>query len=359
MTSSPTRRWLTPVLITLGVLAIAAAVTLVVLRNRTVQASPASTQVQRKAVEVTVQTLADTQSVSGTLGYGTASTVPVSASGTVTWLPAEAAVVRRGGTLYKVDQARTVLLYGKIPLYRPLAVGTVGNDVRQLEANLKALGYHPGTVDRTFTAKTQTAVEKMQKHYGLAQTGIVTSQSFTFLPSPIRVGQLQTTVGARVGPGSPAYASTGTAREVDIALDPSLSSLATVGEQVSVELPDGSTVEGRITSKGAATSVSEGNSNTSSVPVTVGFAHTKKLATWESASVSVSLTREIHKDVLTVPVTALVALTEGGYAVYMPDTSAAGHHLVAVTPGLYANGYVEVSGSLQQGDKVEVPSNLE
>jgi peptidoglycan hydrolase-like protein with peptidoglycan-binding domain len=348
---------LAPALITLVVLAVGAAVTLVVLHNRSVQAGPATLQVQRSTTKVAIQTIADTQSVSGTLGYGDVSTVPVNATGVVTWLPDEGSVVREGGTLYKVNQARTVLLYGKVPLYRPLTVGTKGADVKQLEKALTALGYHPGKVDRTFTAKTRTAVEKLQKHNGMTRTGVVTSQSFAFRPGPVRVGQHSTSVGAQAAPGSPAYSATGVAREVDIALDPSLSSLATVGEKVSVELPDGSTVDGVITSKGTATSSSQGSA---SVPVTVGFdkATAAKLKTWESATVSVSLTREIHKDVMAVPVTALVALAEGGYAVYVPDSSPAGHHLVAVTPGLYANGYVEITGDLQAGDEVEVPTSL-
>ena len=52
---------------------------------------------------------------------------------------------------------------------------------------------------------------------------------------------------------------------------------------------------------------------------------------------------------LAVPVTALIATKDGGYAV---DT---GSHLVPVTPGLFAGGYVEVSG-VRAGTKVTVPS---
>jgi hypothetical protein len=45
--------------------------------------------------------------------------------------------------------------------------------------------------------------------------------------------------------------------------------------------------------------------------------------------------------VLSVPVTALLATAGGGYAV---QQAAAPHKLVPVTTGLFAAGYVEISG---------------
>ena len=45
-------------------------------------------------------------------------------------------------------KATAWVLYGTIPMYRDLGPGVAnGSDVRQLERNLKALGYDPGTVD--------------------------------------------------------------------------------------------------------------------------------------------------------------------------------------------------------------------
>ena len=48
------------------------------------------------------------------------------------------------------------------------------------------------------------------------------------------------------------------------------------------------------------------------------------------------------KNVLSVPVTALLATAGGGYAV---QEAAAPHALIPVTTGLFAAGYVEISGS--------------
>lgn len=351
------RRWVLPTTIVIVVLLAGGATGAVIWHNRSVNDTGTSAAPTKATAEVTTRTLTDTETVSGTLGFADARPVPLTAQGTVTWLPAQGSVVKRGKVLYRVNDVPTILLYGEMPLYRPLTSGETGRDVKQLEQNLKALGFTPQgmTIDNTWDADTTTAVKNFQQAHGFTQTGTLTAAEAVFLPGEIRVGAYNDNVGSQAGPGMPPYAATGTARVVNIALDPNLSSLATVGERVSVELPDGSKVHGHITDKGAATTTGQGGS---AVPVTVGFtrATAKKLRTWESASVSVDLTREVHKNVTAVPVTALVALAEGGYAVYVPDTSAAGHHLVAVTPGLYANGYVEIKSALKTGDTVEVPT---
>ena len=58
---------------------------------------------------------------------------------------------------------------------------------------------------------------------------------------------------------------------------------------------------------------------------------------------------------LAVPVTALIALTEGGYAVeVMADDGSTA--LVAVDPGLFADGRVEVSSDgLEVGMAIVIP----
>ena len=56
---------------------------------------------------------------------------------------------------------------------------------------------------------------------------------------------------------------------------------------------------------------------------------------------------------LAVPVSALVALLEGGYAVQVDDAGQLRY--VGVQLGLFANGLVEVSGTgLAEGQKVVV-----
>ncbi|MFE7427539.1 MULTISPECIES: hypothetical protein [unclassified Streptomyces] len=77
----------------------------------------------------------------------------------------------------------------------------------------------------------------------------------------------------------------------------------------------------------------------------------------DGAPVTVLFTSERHKDVLAVPVTALLATIQGTYAVQAVGDDGS-THLVPVTLGAFADGKVEVSGrGLRDGMKVQVPSS--
>jgi multidrug efflux pump subunit AcrA (membrane-fusion protein) len=74
--------------------------------------------------------------------------------------------------------------------------------------------------------------------------------------------------------------------------------------------------------------------------------------------VLVSITTATVKNVLVVPVDALIALSGGGYAVEVD--SGGSRHLVPVTLGMFddAEGLVQVSGSgLREGQRVVVPAS--
>ena len=62
----------------------------------------------------------------------------------------------------------------------------------------------------------------------------------------------------------------------------------------------------------------------------------------DQAAVSVNFVEQKATNVLSVPVTALLATGGGNYAV---QEAAAPHQLIPVTTGLFAAGYVEISGS--------------
>ncbi len=61
----------------------------------------------------------------------------------------------------------------------------------------------------------------------------------------------------------------------------------------------------------------------------------------DQAAVSVSFVQQRAKHVLSVPVTALLATSGGNYEV---QEAGAPHRLIPVTTGLFAAGYVEISG---------------
>jgi hypothetical protein len=79
---------------------------------------------------------------------------------------------------------------------------------------------------------------------------------------------------------------------------------------------------------------------------------------WDQAPVEVSITTGAVANVLAVPVDALLALSNGGYAVEMAATDGT-HRLVAVSLGLFddADGMVQVTGAgLAAGQRVVVPA---
>jgi hypothetical protein len=105
--------------------------------------APAAVTVQTAVVTRTQ--LSTTQTMSGTLGYGSAQPLSGSKGGVITWLPASGAKVSRGQPLYQVNNEPVPLLYGSTPLYRRLdAAGMVGPDVKVVAGNLAALGYDIG-----------------------------------------------------------------------------------------------------------------------------------------------------------------------------------------------------------------------
>jgi peptidoglycan hydrolase-like protein with peptidoglycan-binding domain len=296
--------------------------------------------------------------VSGTLGYAGSNTVQSPVSGRITWLPTAGQVIRRGGTLLAVDNQPVQLFYGNLPPWRDLAVGVDdGPDVKQLERNLVALGYDPDhhmTIDNHYTWATAAAVKRWQKARGLAQTGVFTTgMPVVFLPWAVRVATLSGSVGGQAAPGQPAYTVTSNRHQVTVNLDVSQQSYVKAGDRVDVVLPDGRHAKGRVSQVGRVAQTSgSGQDQTTTIPVTVALDDPNAGGRLDQAPVDVYVTTESRKGVLAVPVGALLALAEGGYAVETVD-AAGQHHLVAVQLGVFSGGMVEVSGSgLRAGMKV-------
>lgn len=158
---------------------------------------------------------------------------------------------------------------------------------------------------------------------------------------------------------TPILSTTSTNLVVNVDLDATKQSEAKLREPVTVQLPDGSTVDGRITgvspvaistSSGSSSSSPSSSAPTATIPVTISLDRHAKTAGLDQAAVSVNFEQQVAKHVLSVPVTALLATQGGGYAV---QEAAAPQRLVAVTPGLFAAGYVEISGpDVQDGMQV-------
>lgn len=323
------RRWVV-VGVVVGVVATGGVVVVTRMASETTAPPPAASRPPATAKVVRTD-LVDRIRVDGESGHGAASALSGRKSGTITWLPEPGKRIDRGQTLYAVNAIPVPLLLGTTPHYRELKQGVpAGQDVKELQENLAALGHTDfGTPDGKFGPATTRALKKWQKATGLDPGGVLAVGDVVVLPAPVRVDSLTAQPG---GPGDGELMKvTGTGRLIQVELAESRRAYAPVGAKVDVVLPDKRAVPGVVKTV-------EGKPDSDDLRLTIGLDDPE--AAPESGRVRVVLHGEQRQQVLAVPVQALVALVEGGYAVEAVE----GRRLIPVTLGMFADGKVEVSG---------------
>lgn len=331
--------------------------------------SPAGTELST----VTKQALSERAEEDGTLGYAGEYTVANQAMGTYTALPEAGQVIEQGKVLYQVNGVPVVLLRGSVPAYRALTKGMTGPDVQQLNAALVALGLATSDVlapdSDEFSSATVTALKKLQKGLDLDQTGALPLGQVAFLPSAkVRITSVSAMLGTQAGPGSVALKASSTGRAVVMSLDASRQSEFTKGQKVTITMPDGRTTPGEVSSisKVATDDSSDGGGgggpgsedSKPTIAVTITPTRPADTGSLDEGSVTVTIVGRTVKDVLAVPVNALLALAGGGYAVEVDREGT--RSLVPVTLGLFDDdaGLVEVTGTgLAVGQRVVVPAS--
>lgn len=317
-------------------------------------------------VAVTLQGLAAQTRVDATLGYAGRYSVVNQAQGTVTSLPPAGRVVTQGQVLYEVSGQPVVLLYGSTPAYRSLSEGTwasdvTGPDVEELNADLVALGYATSAelsrASDEFGYWTTVGVERLQAALGVTQNGTLALGQAVFLPTAARVTSVSALLGATAQAGQPVISATSTARQISIPLDADQQSEVAVGDHVAITLPNNQITPGVITSVGTV-ATAPGASSSPIITVLVKPTDPAATGSWDQAPVGVSITTGAVRNVLVVPVDALLALSGGGYAVEVAGSDGI-RQLVPVSLGIFddANGLVQVSGpGLSAGRRVVVPA---
>jgi Putative peptidoglycan binding domain len=354
-----------------AVLAAAAATGGVVVGSSAEQATPAPQGLPANTVKVEKGTLSAMVSQAGTLTYrarpdGSPYAVINRARGVYTKLPDNGDEVDCGGVLYRVDDKPVVLLCGTVPAYRGLHVGAKGRDVRQLNRNLHELGYDahahvridPG--DDRFTSKTERALEVLQRKKGVGVTGGLEIDDAVFLPEAVRIAKVTGQVGGSAGPGAPVLSATSGTLLVQVNLDPSEQGEVKKGDRAQITLPGNAPATGRVAGFGrvAQTPAGQGSQPAdAAIPTFISLDDPARAGGLDKAPVQVDITTKGVDDALSVPVTALVGKSGGGFAVEVVRTGER-RQLVAVKLGLFdtGNGRVEVEGRLDQNDLVVVPA---
>jgi len=314
---------------------------------------------------VTRQDLSATTPVTATLGYAGSYLVTGRGGGTLTWLPPPGQVIRQGQVLYQTGNGSpVVLLYGSVPAWRALAEGVTGQDVSQLNHDLVDLGYATNSDIGAlgwdyYSWETAYAVQRLERHLGVSYPlGSLSRGQVVFEPAALRVSQVTGSLG---GPASgPVLAATSDRHVVAIPLDASQQGVVKTGDPVTVTLPDGTTTPGVVSSVGtvATTTSGPGQGPVTTIPVYVNLTDRTAAGSLDQAPVTVNLTTATAKNVLVVPVGALLAQSSGGYVVEVAGPGNA-RRWVPVTPGIFddADGLVQVTGALTPGQRVVVPAS--
>jgi len=291
------------------------------------------------------------EELDGTVGYGTPVPLAISLTGTLTSLPQVGQEIASGSVIAEVDGQPVIALVGSIPMWRDLGPGIEdGEDVLQLETILASLGFtedYDVTVDADWTDATTRAVKAFQEAYGQEDDGSITRGEVVFVEAPVRVDSIGGVLGQATTDA--AIKVTDVDRVVNVNLDVADASLLEVGDAVEVELPDGSTVPATVETVGDVTTAADGST---SIPVDVVVDGGVDIPNGTPVEVLVAVVSA--ENVLAVPVEAVLALAEGGYAVEVRDEGGA-THLVGVDLGTFVDGYVEVTGDVAEGAEVVVP----
>jgi hypothetical protein len=291
-----------------------------------------------------------------TLSYAPAGPVVNELTGTYTQLPPAGARILPGRVLDRVDNVSVTLMAGSTPAWRPFALGmTDGPDVAELQSSLIFLGDARGLFSRPsgrFDWLTVDAIERWQVGHHETATGEIALGTIVFLPAAVRVGAENFAPGQAASPGQLPYQVTTTTRRVTVPLTPNLPAVSD-GEKVSIVLPSGATIPGRVTAIGpAGFTTSPGAQPSNALIVTPD--RPIATATGTNVAVQVSLTTQSVRNALAVPVAALLALRSGGYGLELMKPSGT-HRLVGVRTGVFTGGEVQVSGAgVQPGTRVAV-----
>ena len=275
------------------------------------------------------------------------------AHGVYTELPESGDKVGCGDVLYRVDDKPVLLLCGPVPAYRALNVGDKGRDVRQLNRNLHLRG-------NAFTTETETALAALQRRRGVHANGALALGDAVFLPEAVRIAKVTAGLGGSAQPGAPALNATSEALHVQVNLDPSDQGQVKRGDRAQITLPGNTAVAGKVDGFGrVAESPAEQGSTAAdaTIPTYISLDDPGQARGLDKAPVGVVITTAGVASALSVPVTALVGKSGGGFAVEV--VRAGGRRdLVAVQLGLFdtADGRVQVEGDLREGDRVVVPS---
>ncbi|MEM9202084.1 MAG: peptidoglycan-binding domain-containing protein [Actinomycetota bacterium] len=282
-------------------------------------------------------------------------------------LIASSGEVVSGSVLYTVDDLPVVAIVTTETFDRSLFDGVAdGDDVEVLEQMLLDLGYDADgdlDVDDEFDEATTEALsdfeEDLQDTWDDAVVdGQLTADEFVIVEPGVRIDDVTDRDGSTVATGAElfTYGTDSGGRIVTTAIPVADQDKLSEGAEIDVEFPDGSIVTGTVTDV-ASSSTIDPTDPTADPTLAVEIALPTvpdSAAELNELDVKVLIVDNLAAGATVVPASALVATLDGGFAVEVV-TGSSTTQFVAVDPGMFADGFVEVTG-IEPGTAVVVPS---
>jgi peptidoglycan hydrolase-like protein with peptidoglycan-binding domain len=272
-----------------------------------------------------------------------------------------------GSVLYTVDDLPVVGIVTTETFDRALLDGVEdGDDVAVLEQMLLDLGYDADgdlEVDDEFDEATTEALtdfeEDLQDTWeDVVADGELSLDEFVVVDPDVRIDQVTARDSDNVATGSElfTYGTVGGNRIVTTAITVADQDKLPEGAEVDIEFPDGSVATGTVTAVASSSTIDPTNPTADpTLAVEIALSTVPdSAADLNELDVEVLIVDELAEAATVVPASALVATLDGGFAVEVV-TGSTTTQFVAVDPGMFADGFVEVTG-IEPGTAVVVPS---
>jgi len=271
-----------------------------------------------------------------------------------------------GQVLYSVDDRPVTAVVTEVEFGRELLIGVEdGEDIEVLEQMLFDLGYDVDgdlEVDEEFDEDTSQAIEDWEEDLqddweDQVVDGVLSLDQIVTVDEGVTVGAITSHDGDTLATGTELFtfgSETGS-RVVSTAIDVADQAMLAEGTEIDVEFPGGEVVTGTVTDL-ASSSTTDPLDPTAGPQLAVEISLNsvpESAAELNELDVEVRLVDKLAAGATAVPASALVATADGGFAVEVVNGNSTS--FVAVDPGMFADGFVEVDG-IEPGTAVVVPS---
>jgi multidrug efflux pump subunit AcrA (membrane-fusion protein) len=301
---------------------------------------------------VEVRTLERIVTTRGIAGFDIAESFVAGGSGRVTavWV-AVGSEVQAGTRVLEINGRPTIAVRGRKPMWRDLALGDDGPDVRFLQEALQRSGHLSLEPDGRFGSATTAGLRKWQEDHRFPQPdGAFKVDDWIVGGWPRRVGQVKVTKGSFLGPGSELIVATERDESVSIELTPSDRLRVTRGDSVRVDIAaTGSRAEGTVDELDVTPETLEDESVVYFGRVTLE----DDLDVPEGTQVRVAIVVDRVEDVLTVPLASLVADMDGRTSIRVVRSDGT-VKTVVVNLGLSEGAWVHITSGLTGDETVLV-----